>query len=196
MKHWIWGAGMLLMIGTGASADLPEPVYSTVLPQDDMQFPRVVGVPSGEEESPHATMYITVRDFYGNPVPNAFVELIFNTLCRDPLCTCNEPFANGYADENGYIELNIKAGGCCEAQDAVTIIANGINLRYYDWVVSPDHNGEEGDCAVDLADFATFANAMMSGMAGCADMTGDGAVNLADFVGFRDGWMRECDPSR
>ncbi len=185
-------------VAWNTSAIEPDPAQCTVLPCDEMG---VLGVPCMPHGNPLAGVTIFVATPEGIPIPDAFVEILFNhDVCQTGgvpiLCICLEAVHSGYTDENGLIELGFCFGGCCLEPEACTIEANGIPIRSYDEVKSPDWNAERGDCGMGLPDFAIFGEGWRTNATGCTDYDYDGETGILDFSMFGSSWPQYCTAGR
>jgi hypothetical protein len=194
MKKLLALLAMFVLLTNAAGANVPDPDYCSVYPMDGMQSPRVIGIPD-EDGVADSELHIWVRAFGGDPIENAFVAVIFNGMC-DGLCICDAAAFTGYTDAQGHVVIIGQFGGCCEEICAVMILAEGVAIRAADYVVSPDYDGSQGDCSVDLPDFIIFSQYLgqTSGVT-CADYTGDGACMIDDFIIFGHAWARSCTPA-
>ena len=193
MKKLLSALIMLALIGT-AGASIPDPDYSEVLPQDNMDLPRLVGIPSTGAGSFYADIDVYVRAYGGIDLFNVYVEIVLAGHCSGSLCLCNDLVLTGYTAANGHVDFNTKLGGCCEGAGSAIILADGISLRGYDYVVSPDWDGVTGNCATNLPDFTFFSAALAAGATGCTDYNGDDVTGLPDFAIFGSAWARTCTP--
>lgn len=193
MKKLLSAMIMLALIGT-AGANVPDPDYSEVLPQDNMDFPCLVGIPTTGAGSFYADIDVYVRAYGGIDLFNVYVEIVLAGHCSGSLCLCNDLVLTGYTDASGHVAFNTKLGGCCEGTGSAIILADAVSLRGYDYVKSPDWNGVEGDCIVNLPDFTFFSAALSASASGCTDYTGDGVTSVPDFVVFGAGWGKSCTP--
>ena len=184
----------LLGSSTPGASSVPDPDYCTVLPMDQMDIPRIIGVPS-EEGSSDATLHIWIRAFGGQEIEDAYVEVLFNGSCHGDLCICDAASFTGYTGGGGYIAINAQLGGCCREMSAAIVLAEGVGIRMVDYVVSPDWDGASGNCRVELEDFIVFSAyfGQPSGVT-CADYTGDEVCNLDDFIVFGRTWAATCVP--
>jgi len=183
---------LLALVTSVGWADVPDPEYCQVLPVDGYDFQRLTGLPV-EDGSSYAEIDVYVRASGGVDIENAFVEIVFDPACDDALCMCTNFVTTGSTAANGLVEFNLKFGGCCEYPVAAIIWADGVQIRGYEVVVSPDRYGSPlggANCATELDDFADFVN--NRDMPGCTDYTGDGTTNLADFAVFADAWGKTC----
>ena len=190
---WILLASNLMLLASARANPYPE-VY--VSPTDDMLYPRLVTIPDPDPagaEPIDVYTEITITAYnWGNPWPNAYVELQLSGTC-DNLCFCDGSVLTGYTDQNGQLTLNMTIGGCCLASDAVTISIGYIPMREYP-LVSPAHAGDP--CEVSLADFIGFGTDFSGAGGGCTDYDGDGGTGLGDFIVFGAGWSRACTPAK
>jgi hypothetical protein len=172
MKRVLILLAMFALLGANAWASVPDPDYCNVHKLD-----------------------IWVRAFGGDPIDNAYVEVIINGLCEG-LCICDCAVFTDYSDVTGHAEIWVKMGGCCNTASAVIIEADGVDIRAADWFVSPDYDGAVGNCQVVLPDFIHFSNFYgQVGGVGCADYDGDGnCLLVGDFIIFGAAWGRVCVP--
>ena len=192
MKKLLSAMVVLALVSGAAWASIPDPDYCSVMPGDAMAYPRILGIPATAGGSPYWDLDIHVAAFGGISLPNAYVEVIFDGSCED-LCSCTGLNLTGYTNATGNLSLTVKLGGCCNYTAAAIIQAEGVGIRVYDYVVSPDLTSAlgGGDCNVALADFSTFGGAYGGG-GGCADFNGDNVTGVADFVVFGGGWTKNC----
>jgi hypothetical protein len=187
----------LLCAPAHANPGTPDPDRCSVLPPDAMDSPRLLGVPAeGPGGAPVANLDIYVRMSDGTPVEDVLVEVVPATSCNDPdpLCICNDAGLTGYTDEQGYVRLNLKFGGCCQDPYSAFIYAGGFPIRAYSILVSPDYNGARGDCRVSLGDFVYLMGRYGQTGVPCSNLDGDGedACTLPDFVEFAGAYARVC----
>jgi hypothetical protein len=180
---------MLLAPVPGYANPVPDPETCSVMPPDTFQYQRIVGFPTFNGNR----IVVTVLDSSGQPMPNVYVELVFDPACSR-LCVCVSAVLEGYTNANGQVELRLATGGCCQQPGAATILAQGIPIRIYNTVTSPDLTGPvgAGDCRVVLADFSVIASCLGTGAGGCCDFTGDDASSLVDLVVFGGVWGGFC----
>jgi hypothetical protein len=149
----------------------PDPDQSSVLPWDDYGKAFVSpGTQSGVD-----SVSIAVRDFFGRPLSGAFVEIAFdgcNSLCVDA-----PDGLSGITGGDGRVVLDPRVGGC--AGCVATVFADGVPLRTYARVASPDWDGSAADGQMHLAD-AVFFYGRVGTSDPCADYTGDGVVDQDD----------------
>jgi hypothetical protein len=127
-------------------------------------------------DSPIDQLTVTVRDADNNPIPNCEVRILFDGCAR--LCIDSSPdLGPKNAGADGRVVFNPRVGGCdfCD----IRLIANGIAIRHYSTVRSPDWNGvlADGRVAQDDVDFISGQDNLP-----CADLNGDGFVGAADLT--------------
>jgi hypothetical protein len=183
----IIAACCLLILGSsGVSAEVPEFDLCTVTPCDDFLgmviYPQPI--PGGAAE-----FTVQARNMYGTPIPNAFVEVNFEIPTNHTFCS--DATMAGTTDANGEVTLAISGGGCTIDAYAVSIRVNGVTIRQYQSVKSPDYApGSNGN--VELGDFIYFGTRMASGSAGCTDYYNAGVTGLGAFIVFGEAWTRAC----
>jgi len=178
--------GLVLSIGA-ANATIPDEDLCTVLPCDTFQGMLVC--PDSPAPAGFANFVVHVRNGDNEPIPDAFVEIVFGVPGNH--CFCPLATLTGSTDEFGNASFNIAAGGCRVGANAVRVIANDVQIRSYANVKSPDYDGAS-DCVVGLTDFIVFANGLSGGLPGCTDYYNDGGTDLSDFITFGQGWAHTC----
>ena len=158
---------------TAAADERPMSPTVVISPIDDFAYPRMLGIPSENPGSAYADIDIFAELYGGGPAVGVYIMVLFGSDCTD-LCVCDDAVHSGYTDDTGHLILNIRAGGCCEADVAVLVDGN-IRERTYPVFVSPDLSHYMEGCWVELSDF-----------------DGTGETNLGDFVIFADAWTRSC----
>jgi hypothetical protein len=158
-----------------SSVGIPEPDQCQVSQWDIYgQAVIVPGNPTDGSGDVFDDVDITIRNLEGNVIPDALVEIVFEdcpNLCLDPV----DPALSGFTNSAGQISLNPNAGGCNEC--TVLIRSEGIVIRVYPRVVSPDWDGTSADGQVDDFDLDYF----MSGEDEfCKDLDGSGMVDALD----------------
>ena len=178
---------LVLTIGI-ANATVPNPDKCAVDPCD------AIGgliIYPGPEPGGYASFTANVRNADDDPIPGAFVEVIFG-VPGDVYLNCPDLVLTGTTGVNGNVTFNISAGGCSTGANAVKIRANGVDIRTYENVKSPDY-AAMGDGNVDLDDFMAFG-AVMGVTGGCHDYFNDGLTGLEEFIVFGEAWGRTCNP--
>jgi hypothetical protein len=176
----------LVFAAGAANATIPDPDLCTVDPCDS--FLGVVTYPDPLAGG-SAEFTVNVRNGDNDPIPNAFVEVVF--LVQANHVFCGDVVLDGNTDALGNVVFNISAGGCTDGVDAVQIIANGTPLRTYANAKSADWDSTT-DGIVGLSDFIFFGGNYDPGIAGCTDLFNSGGTGLDDFIGFGEAWGRQC----
>jgi hypothetical protein len=179
--------GLVLSVGI-AGATVPDPDNCSVEPCDTING--VVVSPYSGTAPASVVFTANIRNSNNDPIPNAFVELIFGTPGNHFFC--GSAVLTGTTDANGDVTFAVAAGGCTMGANAMKIRANQVEVRNYPNVKSPDYNGVAGDGMVVLADFTTFGNAYVTGAPGCTDYYNDGVTGLPEFTTFGGCWAKAC----
>ncbi len=200
MKRFALGFMLLAVIGV-LRAGAIDPAACQVLPWGEDGRP--MGIPVRPEHSSMVDVQVFVADSGGIPVPNAYVEIVLNAAClvqggphqgESTFCICESAILTEYTNEDGWAFLNFAVGGCCEMEAALVIKADGILIRTYEIVTSPDFDGVMGDCRMGLEDLTIFGNAWAGADPGCTDYDGDDTTDIIDFTMFGSSWLEWCAP--
>ncbi|MCK4304783.1 MAG: hypothetical protein KAY24_11150 [Candidatus Eisenbacteria sp.] len=178
---------LVLTLGI-ANATVPDPDNCTVVPCDEIGGLIIYPDPI---EGGYASFTVIVRNESNDPIPFAFAEIIFGVPANLYL-NCPDLVLTGTTGATGSVTFNISAGGCSVGPYAVKIRANGVDIRTYENIKSPDYAGM-GDGNVDLDDFIPFG-AAMGFTGGCTDYFNDGMTGLEEFIVFGEAWGRTCNP--
>jgi hypothetical protein len=214
-----------LLAASAALAQVPDPARSTCGsppgPPDPhrREFVKVVGFQangSPDEEAPGlsngnvgARSCLTYKDFNGNPVPGAPVEIDFSDCCDINLCadtaglvSCTPPIIGGITDENGvfcytatgsakddgvYEQPNATngfGGGCVEVRVAGVVLCRQTAIAYdQDGAVGPGNPRDGVDFTdVSVVQSLIIANLMtaLSRYRGRADYDCSGVIDFVD----------------
>ncbi|MEZ4648247.1 MAG: hypothetical protein R3E97_05560 [Candidatus Eisenbacteria bacterium] len=103
-----------------------------------------------------------------------------------PNLLCPTAILTEHADHDGHVSLVLAGGGCISDVSLATVIkANGITIRHYRNVKSPDFDGSGGDLKVDIADLVAFSGEFLGTSApGCHDYDNSGTTDLGDLIIF------------
>ncbi len=124
---------------------------------------------------------ILAGDTSGHPIPAAQVTVTLGA--SNPRCPSTT--LSGTTDQTGHVTITIAAMGCVDTSPSAAVIkVNGVTIRLYSNVKSPDFDGVGGSGRVDLADLLIFAAEFNGGPAACHDYTNDSVTNLSDLVIF------------
>ena len=166
-----------------ARAETPEPLRVTVLPCYGPTCDAVLVAPGPLAGT---TYTITIRNPDNQPIAGASVFVGFNSAVR----VCSDAYHGAVTDANGTCSITLKAGGCIAnpTAGACFIVANGIEIRSYTRVRSPDNSSHVGSVAsgtVTVSDLVFFSEEFKGqAPAACHDYSNDGAVTIADLVIF------------
>lgn len=169
-------------------ADTPDPLRVTVLPCYGPNCDAVLVAPGPLTGT---TYTITIRNWSNQPIVGAYVIAVFHPAIK----VCADQSLSGVTDANGTCLITFKAAGCIPTSTpgACTLVANGIEIRGYTKVRSPDnasHHSSVPSGTVTVADLVFFSEEFKgTAPAACHDYTNDGAVNVADLATFGDAFL-------
>ncbi len=177
--------GLVLSFGV-ANATVPDPANCTCDPCDAIggMFTYPDPIPGGL-----ADVTLNVRNADNDPIPGAFVEILFGVPANHFFCS--DLVLTGTTGPTGNITFSMSMGGCTEAAGAVVIRANGVPIRDYPNVKSADWDGTANG-VVSGTDFTVFKNAFFAGVPGCTDYYNDGATGGVEFTAFLQAWAHAC----
>jgi hypothetical protein len=168
---------------------------------------RLLLCPDGLGDCPSADFSVTVRNAAGNPVENAVVEILVGCQVSGEIELCENQTLGGTTNADGKVWFNIGGGGCCWGSGVIEIRANGMTIRSFDKIMSPDYEfsgvyvGQPagGDLTVDPVDLSAFVGAYQGGLGptSCHDYDNSGEtdpVDLGTFVVAYRGGLNFCDP--
>ncbi|MFB3907012.1 MAG: hypothetical protein ACE15D_01285 [Candidatus Eisenbacteria bacterium] len=163
------------MSSTSMAQYVPDPEHCSVLPWDGTG--RVLVIPGSTVSLDRVT--VTVRNVFGDPMADVAVEIVFQDcldLCIDP----EDPdLGPKRTDGAGRVEFNPRVGGCADC--GIEVVADGIPIRHFTTVVSPDWDGWMADGIVDDGDWTFFDVACgMDPLPPCVDYNGDGVCSASD----------------
>ncbi len=195
---------LLLTTALTAAADLPDPCCSTSIDGTG----RLLLIPDEDGTDPHpaASFWVIVRNGDCIPIQNAVVEVLIGGQADGKVRLCGSAVTVGTTDADGYVEFNIPGGGCYKGEAAGIIRANGVTIRHFYAVVSPDYAGSDNEgiagywsLSINPSDLAGFVLAYQGGVGptSCHDYSNDGTVgpgDLATFVSAWSGGTRSCTP--
>ena len=162
------------------TTNIPDPSACTVTPCDQMVG--VVVSPNVPNPIPATEVEVVVRNQTGSPIADAAV--VFQNLDNDLVCP--SAVLSGTTDAAGRVRFTLAGGGCkSDVPLAAVIKANGVTIRNYSNVKSPDFDGSGADLVVNLADLVQFsAEFLGNGPAVCHDYDNNGTTDLGDLIIF------------
>jgi hypothetical protein len=180
MKKLLLAVLALAISGTMAMADVPDPSKCQVSPCDALNgmiaCPRI---PSPLDES---IATATVKNSSDAPINAASVVVLLtatNPACPNAVLT-------GITNSSGVVTITVAASGCTDGVPSAGVWkANGVTIRQYVNVKSPDYDGASGNGQVNLSDLVNFSgqfNGLLPAI--CHDYNNDGDCGLEDLVVF------------
>lgn len=182
MKKLLSALFLLALSSSLAMATVPDPTKCTVTPNLNGGVIIAPGLLSG------TTLSINVRNASNNPIQSAAVQVIFNNQIR--ICTTAVHTAS--TDVNGNCTVQLRGGGCINSATvgACVVIANGIEIKNYTRVKSPDNANatiSQPSGNVNTVDLPYFADQFQGNVpAGCHDYDNNSIVNTVDLPYFGD----------
>jgi len=183
MKKLLSALFVLALCSSVVFATVPDPTKCSVAPGDALNG--LVTAPDSPAPI-SATLYtITVRNAANNPIPNASVVIEFPAPTNIRNCTT----ANNTATTNaqGVANITLRGGGCKISAGAGLVKANGVVIRTYNNVKSPDWDGAAASGAMTLADLLAFRAVPVFPF--CHDYNNDNTMNLSDTLIFSSAYV-------
>lgn len=200
MKRLIFVLCLTAIAASTSFADVPDPA-NCLTTIDAVQ--RVLMIPGTPLEAA-GTFTVTVKNASGVAINNAVVSVEIGGLADSKTVLCTGQSTQANTNASGIVTFNITGGGCYKAAGAVVIRANGVEIRSFSAVMSPDYAGtDNGGIAnrwsksITAADFSSFGQSFQGGTgpASCHDYDNSGGMGAADFAIFGqvwDGGTRSC----
>ena len=202
MKGTVVLAVLTLVLAIPALADIPNPCCITSL--DATQRLLLIPDLDGTNPSAFGTFTVTVRDDACIPINHAEVEILIRNLADSRVKLCGSAILTKYTDPDGKVEFNVPGGGCAKEPEAMSIRANGVIIRIFHSIVSPDYAAwdnvgqpDKWSLSITARDFAAFAQAMGPGGSSCHDYDNNGTTGASDLSVFGQVWsggQRACSP--
>jgi hypothetical protein len=180
MKKVLFSLLGLALASTVATADVPDPSFCSVSPADALNG--LVLAPNLPGYITASVNVVTVHNNVDAPIANAAVVVTLgasNVLCGSTVLT-------GTTNGSGQTTISLGGGGCAHAVPLSAIIkANGVTIRSYSNVKSPDYDGAGGDLTVSLADFVKFSREFLDTDPNqCHDYDNNGNCGIEDLITF------------
>ena len=209
MKRFLFSVCALALISGAAFADVPDPSNCTCTLDATGRLLMIPGGPVASvwQKNTNADFSLIVRNAANAPINNCVVEVLVGGQAGlfTGLCSYQSMGLIRNTDAGGNVSFNVQGGGCYKHQpDACTIRGNGVIIRTYDMVMSPDYTGTDDNglasrwsLTVTPSDLASFVVAYQGGIgpASCHDYDGNNAMNAGDFSIFGAVWdsgLRNC----
>lgn len=180
MKKVLFSLLGLALASTVASADVPDPSFCSVIPADNLNG-LVLG-PNLPAPIPASINVVTVKNNANAPISGASVVVTLgasNVLCGSTVLS-------GTTNGSGQTTITLAGGGCAHNVALSGIVkANGVTIRSYNNVKSPDFDGAGGNLTVQLADLIKFSNEFLDVDPNqCHDYDNDTNTGLSDLIVF------------
>jgi len=173
MKKLLSALFALALCSSLAMATVPYPPNCVVSPCDALLG--VVWCPDNPSPIANSIVTLTIRNQANNPIANAAVNVAFGT---GPLCVCGTMVYNTTTNSSGVAVLTLRGGGCIKNTDLACVFrANGVVVRDFQNLKSPDWDGAAGNCLVNLSDLVVYAR----GNDLCFDFNNNGILDITDF---------------
>jgi hypothetical protein len=180
MKKMLFSLLGLALTGSVAVAEVPDEGNCTVQPADALNG--LVFSPLLPTPSPASVNTITVRNGANAPINNAtvVVQVGANTT------VCGATVLTGVTNAAGQVVLTLGGGGCAHNVALSGLVkANGVTIRSYANVKSPDYDGSSGNLSVGLQDLVQFSGEFLDNFPNeCHDYNNDGNTGLEDVIIF------------
>ena len=214
MKRFLFSVCALALISGAAFADVPDPSNCTCTLDATGRLLMIPGgpvpPPSGAwTKNANADFSLNIRNAANVAINNCVVEVLVGGQAGlfTGLCSYQSMGLIRNTDAGGNVSFNVQGGGCYKHQpDACTIRGNGVIIRTYDMVMSPDYTGTDDNglasrwsLTVTPSDLASFVVAYQGGIgpASCHDYNNNGTTNPPDLAVFGNsyyGGVGRCGP--
>jgi hypothetical protein len=194
MKRLLISVCALALIAGAAFADVPDPSNCTCGLD---QVGRLLIIPGGGTPwapNSNATFSVNVRNAANAPINNAVVEVLIGGQGTGEIGICDNQQLTKNTDVAGNVTFNVAGGGCYKNMpDACVIRGNGVIIRTYVDVMSPDYTSNDNvgipyrwSLTVAPTDLASFVSAYAGGTgpASCHDYDNGGTTGPTDLAVF------------
>jgi hypothetical protein len=180
MKKVLCSLVGLALSGSVALAEVPDPQFCEVVPADNLGG--LVLCPDVPAPIPSTINTITVRNSSNNPIANASVVV---TIAASHFI-CGSTVLTGTTDGAGEVVITLGGGGCSHNVPLSGLVkAQGVTIRDFSNVKSPDYDGASGDGLVNLTDLVPFSAEFTDAAPNeCHDYDNNGDTALPDLVIF------------
>lgn len=179
MKKLLSALVVLALASTAAVANVPCPEFCTVSPADALNG--LVLAPNSPSPIPASVYTVTVRNCDQNPIAGAAVVFEFGA----GIDICTTAVHSGTTNGSGQAIVTLAGGGCLDGvANAGVVKANGLPIRTYVNVKSPDYDGAGADGVVNIVDLVNF-----TADDACHDYDNDNDVDISDLVIFASGYL-------
>jgi hypothetical protein len=170
---------------TVATADIPDPNFSSVEPADALNGAYLC--PDIPAPIPLSENVITVKNQANLPIAAATVTVEFTAANNE----CPAAVLEGTTDSNGEVAITLAGGGCAHLSPSACVVkANGVGFRFYEHSKSSDYDGASGDGSVGITDLIKISNEFLDTDPNeCHDYNNDGNVGIQDLVPFSQAFL-------
>jgi len=189
MKKLLSALVVLALCSSAAMATVPAPANCSVVPADGLAG--VVLCPDSPAPIAASIYTVNVRNSANNPIPNAAVTFDFPNPPSAGIKFCTTAANSGTTDALGNVVITLRGGGCATGSNpyACVVKANGVPIRNYGAVKSPDYDGAAASGAVNGSDLINFKANFPPGVPGCHDYDNNNVMNVGDTIIFASGYL-------
>lgn len=203
MKRVLMLTCALALIAAVASADVPDPANCQTSLDSTA---RGLMIPDGLGDVSAASFTCTIRNAANNVINNAVVVIEVGGLATNHTIICGLQTLSNNTNASGVVNFNIGGGGCYKGANAFVIRANGVPIRTFLEVMSPDYSSADDSGipgrwsrTVNGVDLASFVSAYQGGggPSSCHDYNNNGVTDgpdLAVFIQAYKGAANFCNP--
>jgi len=186
MKKLLSALVLLALCSGFAMADVPEPGLCNVNPSDGIHG--VIVCPAAPTPLTETINTVTVRNLQNQVIANANVVFLFGAAVN----VCPSAVHTATTNTSGVCTITLSGGGCLMGAGACTVKANGVTIREFTNVKSPDWDTFAGNRQVGAPDYAQFAPRFNQGSTvdPCFDYDNTGNVGASDFSIFARAFNR------
>jgi hypothetical protein len=160
---------------------VPDWTHCTVDPADALHG--LVLAPGAPGPISSTVYTLTIRSSSNNPMPHAYCA--FELPSPPGTRSCHDAVNDGQCNDQGVCTITLRGGGCQNGSEIAAIRANGILIRRYDHVKSPDWDGASADGSVTFSDLLAFRSPVVD----CHDYDNNGSMNLSDLLIFSSAYV-------
>lgn len=184
--------GLLAATVSTSDAEVLDPSFCTVLPSDFLYG--LVLAPDLPSPIPASINTVTVKNTANAPISGATVVVTIGMASS----LCGSTILTGVTNGMGQTTITLGGGGCAHNTPLSGIVkANGVTIRAYTNVKSPDYDGSGGNLSVQLGDLVQFSKEFLgTEPSECHDYDNDGRTGLSDLIVFSPTFTnpQSCSP--
>jgi len=186
MKKLLSALVLLALCSGFAMADVPDQTKCNVDPADALHG--VIICEAAPAPLAETINLVTVRNGSNQVIANASVVFQFGAA----VLICPTAVHTGTTNASGQCTITLSGGGCLMGAGACVVKANGVTIRDFTNVKSPDWDSVQADGSVAAGDYAQFAPRFNQGIVdACFDYDNSGgAVGSGDYSIFARAFNR------